>query len=317
MRDLRDPTRSLVPFPSWGRPPRSGLARLGRALRGALSAAVPGALRRLETEVGQRLGEAPLRLNEFGVDPYGLDPRWTARVYLLAATLYRYYFRVETRGVERVPKGGALLIANHGGQFAYDGSMLATAMLLEGRPPRVVRGMGEYFFWRTPWLGQLATHLGTVVGTPDNCAALLHAGECLAVFPEGARGANKPFRERYQLQPFGQGFLRLALATGTPIVPVGIVGPEEQQPGFANWERLGHALGLPSFPITISMPWLGLAGPSFALPVKYHIHFGEPLRFEGRPDENDEVVEAKVAEVKEAIAALLARGLRERRGIFT
>jgi hypothetical protein len=64
-----------------------------------------------------------------------------------------------------------------------------------------------------------------------------------------------------------------------------------RQPGFANLEGVGKRLGLPSFPITISSPWLGLLGPSFALPVKYHIYFGEPLRFEGGADDEDAVIE--------------------------
>jgi 1-acyl-sn-glycerol-3-phosphate acyltransferase len=209
-----------------------------------------------------------------------------------------------------------ILIGNHAGQFAYDGAMLAMAVLLEAQPPRIARGMGEYFLWRMPFMGRMAARMGTAVGTPENCTAMLREGECVMAFPEGARGANKPFRERYRLQRFGTGFMRLALETDTPIVPVGIVGSEEQQPGFANLERFGHALGLPSFPITISTPWLGLAGPAVALPTRYHLHFGEPLRFEGEAHEEDAAVEARVDEVKQALAALIARGRRERPGIF-
>jgi len=286
----------------------SPLGRLRRTLTGPLGS--------IEHEVRAQLAKAPLHLNEFGFDPYGLRPEDALRLYTLGTLLYRYWFRVETHHIERVPQGGALLIANHSGQFGYDGTMLATAMLLEADPPRLARGMGEYFFWRIPFLGGFATHMGTVVGTPENCIALLEAGECLMVFPEGARGANKPFRKRYQLQRFGHGFMRLALASDTPIVPVGIVGPEEQQPGLANLEGLGRLLGLPSFPITVSMPWFGPLGAPFALPVKYHLYFGHPLRFQGGADEEDEAIETKVAQVKEAIAELLAKGLRSRRGIF-
>jgi 1-acyl-sn-glycerol-3-phosphate acyltransferase len=230
--------------------------------------------------------------------------------------LYRHYFRVETHGIGSVPAGRVLLIANHSGQFGYDGAMLAMSMLLEARPPRLCRGMAEFMFWRTPWMGTLASRSGTMVGTPSNCIAMLRAGECVMVFPEGARGANKPFRKRYQLQGFGNGFMRLALETRTPIVPVGIVGAEEQQPGLANLEGVAKMLGLPSFPITISTPWLGLLGPAFALPVKYHLHFGDPLHFEGDAQDEDEVIEGKVGEVKAAIAGLLERGLAEREGVF-
>lgn len=301
--------------PDTRRPARPPLPAAEAAL-GWLRRSLATPIADIEHEVRARLAKAPLQRNEFGFDRYGLHPDGAARVYVLSALLYRYWFRVETHGIERVPAGRVLLIANHSGQFGYDGTMLATAMLLEAEPPRLARGMADFFFWRTPWLGELATQMGSIAGTPENCTALLDAGECLLVFPEGARGANKPFRKRYQLQHFGHGFMRLALATDTPIVPVGIVGAEEQQPGLANWEGLGHALGLPSFPITVSMPWFGPLGAPFALPVKYHLHFGEPLRFSGGANEEDDAIEAKVSRVKQAVAELLAAGLRSRRGIF-
>ena len=277
----------------------------------------PGAVDALDRRVRDRLSKAPLRLNSYGYDPYGLHPDAARRLILPNALLHQHYFRVETFGIERVPSGGVLLIANHAGQFAWDGAMLGTSMLLEGEPPRVVRGMGEYFLWRVPFFGLAASRAGTMVGTPENCVAMLEAGECVMVFPEGAKGANKPFFKRYQLQRFGLGFMRIALQSGVPIVPVGIVGSEEQQPGFANLEDLGGRLGLPSFPVTISTPWLGLAGPSFALPVKYRIHFGEPLHFEGDANDEDGVIGGYVEEVKDAMRDLLSKGLRERTGVFT
>jgi 1-acyl-sn-glycerol-3-phosphate acyltransferase len=127
---------------------------------------------------------------------------------------------------------------------------------------------------------------------------------------------NKTFDQRYLLQRFGLGFMRLALETDTPIVPVGIVGSEEQQPGLANLSRLAHLLGLPALPITAGFLVAGPLG-LLPLPTKYRILFGEPLRFEGEAGEEDAAIEAKVERVKEAIAVLLAQGRAERRGIFT
>ena len=52
------------------------------------------------------------------------------------------------------------------------------------------------------------------------------------------------------------------------------------------------------------------------MPVRYRIWFGEPLRFTGRADDEDAVLEGKVARVRDAVAALLARGIAEREHVF-
>ena len=113
-------------------------------------------------------------LNEFGVDPFGYEPRFAAQVLLPIALAYRYWLRVETTGIERVPEGRVLLIANHGGNtFAWDGAMLSMSLLLDAEPPRVVRGMAEYYLPTLPFFGTLMHRVGSVVGTPSNCAQLL------------------------------------------------------------------------------------------------------------------------------------------------
>ena len=292
------------------------LSGFRRALSDLGGAVLPLSMRELQHEVRERLRKAPRHLNDYGYDPFGFNPEVASHMVLPVAALYRYYFRAETHGIEQVPSGRVLLIANHAGQLPYDGVMLTAAMLLDANPPRLVRGMGEYFIWRLPWLGVTAARGGTIVGTPENCVAMLEAEECVMVFPEGARGINKPFRQRYQLEPFGLGFMRLALETGAPIVPVGFVGSEEQQPGLANFRGVAEAVGLPSLPVTVTFPWLGPLGLLVALPVKYHIHFGEALHFEGDPNEEDSVVQQKVDVVRKALTDLLERGRSERRGIF-
>jgi 1-acyl-sn-glycerol-3-phosphate acyltransferase len=144
---------------------------------------------------------------------------------------------------------------------------------------------------------------------------MLEAGECVLVFPEGVRGMNKLYKDRYKLKRFGTGFMRLALEAQTPIVPIAVVGSEEQQPGLANLESVGRMLGMPAFPITATFPLLGPLG-MLPLPVKYHVYFGEPLHFQGAPTDEDAVIEEKVERVKSAITTLFERGLRERRGVF-
>ena len=175
--------------------------------------------------------------------------------------------------------------------------------------------MGEYWIPQLPLVSVAAARGGAMVGTPENCIRMLRNGECVIAFPEGVRGMNKLYRDRYVLQRFGHGFMRLALETDTPIVPVGIVGSEEQQPGFANLERVARMLGMPALPVTLGFPWLGPLG-LLPMPVKYHIRFGEPLHFEGEASDEDAVIEAKVETVKAAIDVLLDQGRRERKGVF-
>ncbi len=283
---------------------------------GRAAAWLPEPLRSLQAELDQRLARIPTRVNEYGVDPFGASPEVARTLLLPSALVYRYWLRVETHGIGRVPTGRVLLIGNHAGNtFAYDGAMLGLAMLLEAEPPRLVRGMAEYYLPQIPFFNVLMHRAGSVVGTPENCVQLLENEEAVMVFPEGARGFVKSYRRRYQLQRFGLGFMRLALETDTPIVPVGIVGSEEQSPAVADVKWLGRLVGSPAFPITPTFPWLGLAG-FLPLPVKFRIRFGEPLRFEGDASEDDARVEKKVERVKDAIRGLIAEGLAARKGWF-
>lgn len=298
--------RALVP---------RGRARTVRR-EGLVQRFLPPPLRTLQRELDTQLARVPTAVNEYGIDPFGYDPAFTSKMLLPIAFVYRYWLRVETHGIDHVPPGRVLLIGNHAGNtFAWDAAMLSMAMLLDAEPPRAVRGMAEYYLPTLPFFGSWMHRVGSVVGTPGNCAQLLERGEAIMVFPEGERGFVKTYAERYQLQRFGLGFLRLALETETPIVPVGIVGAEEQSPGLVRSRTLGRLIGAPVAPITWTMPWLGLAG-FVPLPVKFRLRFGAPLRFDGDPNEEDSEIEKKVDVVKDAIRGLVAEGLAARKGWF-
>jgi 1-acyl-sn-glycerol-3-phosphate acyltransferase len=135
------------------------------------------------------------------------------------------------------------------------------------------------------------------------------ADEAILVFPEGVRGLNKPFRERYRLRRFGSGFVRLALESNAPIIPIGVVGAEEQAPALFDVKPLARLFAFPAFPITPTVL-------PFPLPSRYHIYFGEPMRFTGSPDDEDAELEAKAGEVQVAVRALIERGLAERKHVF-
>ncbi len=277
---------------------------------------LPLAMRDLAEEVDKRLSQLPTQLNEYGFDPFGFEPQYVRRLITFGALIYRYYFRTETRGIERVPNGRVLLIGNHAGNtIPWDGATLMMALLLEAQPPRYVRGMAEFYLPKIPWFSELIYRSGAVVGTPENCLRLLEHEEAIMVFPEGHRGFIKPYSKAYQLQRFGTGFARLALQTRTPIVPVGIVGSEEQSPGLMDATAIGRMIGAPAFPVTVFFPWLGLFG-YLPLPVKFRIHFGEPMYLEGHHQDDDASIEEQVERVRDQIALLLEEGLAERRSWF-
>ena len=269
----------------------------------------------LSRELEERIARIPADLNSFGYDPWGYNPDVLKRFLLPAAYLYKYWFRCIVTGIENVPTGRVMLIGNHAGQVAFDGLMVMTSMILAADPPRLARGMGEYWLATLPWFSILVDRLGSSIGTRQTCADMLRHGECVLAFPEGIRGMNKVYADAYQLQEFGTGFMRLALETKTPIVPFAVVGSEEQAPSIANLESVGRLIGAPAFPITITWPWLGPLG-LVPLPVRYHIEYGEPMLFEGEANEEDDIIEGKVDEVKSTIQAMLRRGLAERRSIF-
>ena len=142
--------------------------------------------------------------------------------------------------------------------------------------------MGEYWLPTVPFVNVSWCASARSSARRKNCVDILEHGEAVIAFPEGVRGMNKLFRERYQLQEFGYGFMRLALETNTPIVPVAVVGSEEQAPAIANLQPLARLLGMPAFPVTLTLPWLGPLG-LLPLPVKYHIYFGEPMALQRQP----------------------------------
>ena len=193
--------------------------------------------------------------------------------------------------------------------------MIGASLFFDRDPPRFVRSMVEKWIPRLPYVSVFMARIGQIVGTPDNCRRLLNNDEAILVFPEGARGISKTFDRRYQLERFGTGFMRLALETNTPIVPVAVVGAEEQAPAIYDAKSVAKFLGMPAFPITPTFPLLGPLG-LLPLPTRYRIYFGKPIQFEGDGDEEDEVVQRQIDQVKSEINRMLERGLNEREGIF-
>jgi 1-acyl-sn-glycerol-3-phosphate acyltransferase len=107
--------------------------------------------------------------------------------------------------------------------------------------------------------------------------------------------------------------MRLAIQARAPIVPVAVIGAEEQFINIGNLDWLAKAIGVPVVPV---VPQLLIPGGMFPLPTKYRVYFGEPMRFEGDADDDDAVIEEKVWLVRQTIQSMINRGLKERKSLF-
>jgi 1-acyl-sn-glycerol-3-phosphate acyltransferase len=256
----------------------------------------------ISPEVRARVNQLELPWNTLGFDPYGVSKTHLAKMYTTMGWFYRNYFRVRTFGAANVPaRGRVMLIGNHSGGVAIDGAMLITSAFFELDPPRLAQGMVEKFMNRVPFTSQWQSRTGQFTGLPETAERLLCDERMLMVFPEGARGTAKLYWERHSLVEFGTGFMRLAMKTRTPIVPVAILGGGEVLPTIANSQMLGQLIGVPYVPIPAHI----LPIP---LPAQMEVHYGEPMTFNGTGSEEDELVTTQVDQVKR----IIARMMRER-----
>ena len=199
-----------------------------------------------------------------------------------------------------------MVVGNHSGGLPVDGAMVLTSLLMELEQPRLGQGMVEKFANRWPFVSHWFSRVGQFTGLPEHAHRLLEDERCLMVFPEGARGTGKLYKDRYKLVRFGTGFMRLALSTDTPIVPFAFIGGEEALPTIFHLKGLANFIGAPYIPISA----YGLPIP---LPIPCQIFYGEPMYFEGDGSETDEEVLEFVDAVQEEIRGLIERGRSWRR----
>jgi 1-acyl-sn-glycerol-3-phosphate acyltransferase len=245
-----------------------------------------------------------------GFDAFGMHPDFVALGDVIASPLYDRYFRVKSYGAENIPTDGpVVLAANHSGSLPFDGMMLWVDVLRNTDPPRNPRPIADYFVSSLPVVSTLFARAGVVGGSRGNVRALLESGGMLMIFPEGTPGIGKLYRDRYKLQEWRKGHAELAIRHGAPIVPVGIVGAEEQMPQIAR------------IPIPGPVPYLPITATPLPMPVRYHVHYGEPIptHTDYEPDDADDP--DKVAEaarrVRDAVQELIHQGLDLREGVFT
>jgi 1-acyl-sn-glycerol-3-phosphate acyltransferase len=232
----------------------------------------------LPREARQAAERAARRLEGgYQEDEWGFDEEFSEVIRPFFEFFYDRWWRVRATGVHNVPAHGrALLVANHAGIVPWDATMMSIAIQREHPLPRFARFLVLNWAFELPWVSMIRK-VGGVVASPYNAMRLLDQDELVAVFPEGVKGAGKPFSERYRLQRFGRGgFVEIALRTGAPMVPVAVVGSEEIYPKVGELPLLARLVGAPYFPVTPTFPALGPFGV-IPLPSKWRIEFCEPI----------------------------------------
>ena len=257
---------------------------------------------------------------EYETDEWGMDWEFLDTVRPFFTFLYKYYWRVQTSGIDNIPGyERALIVANHSGQLPFDGAMIGTALLLEHPGQRLVRNLYADWFPTLPFLAPLLDKLGQSLASVENGTRLLENEELVAVYPEGYKGVGKLFKDRYRLARFGHGgFVKMALNTQAPIIPTAVVGAEETYISLYKSRTLAQLTRFPYFPISPTWPWLGILG-LVPLPTRWSIDFGEPLPMDIYPPDaadNLVLVSQLADQVRNIIQEMIYERLAERRSIF-
>jgi 1-acyl-sn-glycerol-3-phosphate acyltransferase len=249
------------------------------------------------------------------------DPAVARRIVDLLGPVVASYFRSEVRDVTNIPEaGGVLVVCNHsGGVFTPDVLIFAPAFYRAfgyGRPLRI---LAHYGVLMGPW-GSWLARAGAIEASPENAAAALHDGAVVLVFPGGDYDAFRPSQSANVIDFQGRtGYVRTAVETGVPIVPMVSIGGQETQWFLARGDGLARRLGLyrirfKALPLTLGLPF-GLTTalpPNIPLPSKIVMRVLEPVdvvtRFGADPDVDE--VDAHVRSVMQGALDELAERRR-------
>lgn len=256
-------------------------------------------------------------------DVIDFKPLPVETVWKLAAPL-RAYHRPLFYGLENIdPKKPSLLVGNHTIFGMLDIPHLGSAIYRERGV--MVRSLGDRAHFQIPGWGELLKSVGSVVGTRENCARLMQAGQHVLVFPGGGREVAKRKGEAYKLiWKERTGFARMAIEHGYPITPFASVGPEEcydilvdandvmKSPIGKFLDRTGITKkflrdGEVIFPIA-----RGLGFTMIPRPERFYFWIGQPIdtrRFAGKHDDKEALLairEETRAAVEGGIAKLLS-----------
>jgi 1-acyl-sn-glycerol-3-phosphate acyltransferase len=227
--------------------------------------------------------------------------------------LIDYWFRMEVEGWERLPEPPALLVGIHSGApFVWDAWTVGAQWWRRFGDERPLHGTAHDALMAAPLVGAYFRRMGVLPAAPDSIASALAEGHDVALWPGGERDSLRPWTRRDEATLAGRtGFVKLAVNSGVPIVPIATVGGADAMPVLISGRRLAKALQLDKltrlkrFPIAAQAPW-GIAPavlPEIPLPTRIRTAFQEPVEVESDPAraEDKEYLKQKYQEVEESI----------------
>jgi 1-acyl-sn-glycerol-3-phosphate acyltransferase len=156
------------------------------------------------------------------------------------------YFRVKVSGLEEIPaEGPVLLVGNHsGGTLIADTFAFAYSFYAHFGAERPFHQLAHDLVFKVPGLSTLSRY-GTVPASHGNGERALDRGAAVLVYPGGDYETYRPSWHSGRVEFGGrQGFARLALAKGVPIVPVVAIGGQETAFFATRGERAARLLQL-------------------------------------------------------------------------
>ncbi len=247
------------------------------------------------------------------VDKYGFDPGSFKGVESFTRLLYRRWFGVQIAGLENIPgEGSAVLFGNHSGGIPLDGFLLYDGIINYHPKPRRLRFLVTKFLLKAPLVGKTLRGFGCIPPDFEKATDLLRDQELVLFYPEAEKGTGKPYKDRYQLAEFHAGFVRAAIETGSPLIPVATIGGDEIYPLFANLKAVAKVLDWPYYPLTPFFPWLPFPLNAIPLPVRIMVAVWRPFKLKYPPeaasDENlvNEITNDIQKDIQAKVTALLA-----------
>lgn len=185
---------------------------------------------------------------------------------LFMMEIVRDYFRLEVEGIENIPKRGrCLVVPNHSGVTALDAVMIGHEIYRDRK--RMPRILAHPLWFIGPQIKFLVKRMGLEEADARTGIKLLKKGNTVILFPEGAEGNFKPTAERYHLQEFHRGFVRMAMATQAPIIPTVVIGAEETNINLSQISLTKYLKGV-VIPVPLNV---------LPLPAKWKIVFMKPI----------------------------------------